>query len=158
MLNAGTPFWDIRPNPHVPTVEIRSMDVVADVDDTVALAVLVRGLVTTAAAEARAGHSGPRPSSELLRAAYWRAARDGWSGCGVDALDGRVYPVPVQTARLLTYVDAALRHSGDDDTVRDFVARLTARGTGADVQRAGLTRCQTLAGVVDDLVTLTART
>src|SRR6185312_15112306 len=33
MLDADVPFWDIRPNPHLPTVEIRAMDVTADVDD-----------------------------------------------------------------------------------------------------------------------------
>jgi carboxylate-amine ligase len=48
MLNAATPFWDIRPNPHVPTLEVRCMDVNADLDDTVAVAMLVRALVAVA--------------------------------------------------------------------------------------------------------------
>jgi len=69
MLDAATPFWDIRPNPRLPTVEVRSMDVPADIDDTVALAALVRALVATATDKALAGDPGPRPSSELLRAA-----------------------------------------------------------------------------------------
>ena len=30
MLDAATPFWDIRPNPRLPTVEVRTMDVTAD--------------------------------------------------------------------------------------------------------------------------------
>ena len=55
----------------------------ADVDDSVALAVLIRALVTTSMEMALAGDPGPRPSTELLRAAYWRAARDGWPGFGV---------------------------------------------------------------------------
>jgi carboxylate-amine ligase len=37
------------------------MDVSADIDDTVALAVLVRALVTTAAARVRGGDPGPAP-------------------------------------------------------------------------------------------------
>jgi glutamate---cysteine ligase / carboxylate-amine ligase len=158
MLNAATPFWDIRPNPHVPTLEIRSMDVIADIDDTVALAMIVRALVTVALDRVLAGDPGPRPSSELLRAAYWRAARDGWSGCGVDALDGQVRPAAVQVARLLDHLAPALHRHGDWQTVQQFVGRLTARGTGADMQRASLVRHGTLAGVVDDLVSLTART
>jgi carboxylate-amine ligase len=158
MLNAATPFWDIRPNPHVPTLELRSMDVTADVDDAVALAVLTRALVSTATAGVLAGDPGPRTSSELLRAAYWRAARDGFSGCGVDALSGQVLPAPVQLERLLGHVGDALRGAGDDEVVREFVARLTARGTGADRQRAALVASGTFAGVVDDVVTLTART
>ena len=41
MLDTDTPYWDIRVNPKLSTLEIRSMDVNTDVDDTVALAVLV---------------------------------------------------------------------------------------------------------------------
>ncbi|MCW2650447.1 MAG: carboxylate-amine ligase, YbdK family [Mycobacterium sp.] len=79
MLDAGMPFWDIRPNPRLPTIEIRAMDVPADVDDTLALAVLIRALVSTAAARVLSGDPGPRRCGEVLRAAHWRAARDGWS-------------------------------------------------------------------------------
>jgi carboxylate-amine ligase len=158
MLDAATPFWDIRPNPHVPTLELRSMDVTTDIDDAVALAVLSRALVATVTASVLAGDPGPKISSEFLRAAYWRAARDGWTGRGVDALNGQVLPAPIQLERLLGYVGDALRSAGDDETVRGFVARLTARGTGADRQRASLARSGTFADVVDDLVRLTART
>jgi len=158
MLDAATPFWDIRPNPRLPTVEVRSMDVPADIDDTVALAALVRALVATATDKALAGDPGPRPSSELLRAAYWRAARDGWSGCGVDALTGQILPASVQTARLVDYIGPALHRNDDTDAVHAFVDRLIARGTGADLQRVSLARHGTLAGVVDDLVRLSART
>jgi glutamate---cysteine ligase / carboxylate-amine ligase len=154
MLDAATPFWDIRPNPRLPTVEVRSMDVPADIDDTVALAALVRALVATATDKALAGDPGPRPSSELLRAAYWRAARDGWSGCGVDALTGQILAASVQTARLVDYIGPALHRHDDTGAVHEFVARLIARGTGADLQRVSLARHGTLAGVVDDLVRL----
>jgi len=158
MLDAVTPFWDIRPNPRLPTVEIRSMDVVTDVDDSVALAALVRALVVTVTAKALAGDPGPRSSSEVLRAAYWRAARDGWSGCGVDPLTGQILPTSAQTARLLDYVGSALQRHGDTEAVHKFEGRLTARGAGAELQRVSLTRHGKLAGVVDDLVSLTART
>lgn len=157
MLKPDLPFWDIRPNPRSPTVEIRAADVIADVDDAVALTVLVRALVTTVRKRALAGDPGPRPSTEVLRAAYWRAARDGWSGCGVDALSGQLLPAPVQAARLVDHVGSALDHHGDGDIVRDFLRRLEARGTGAELQRASATRHGALSGVVDDLIALTAQ-
>jgi carboxylate-amine ligase len=134
------------------------MDVVTDVDDSVALAALVRALVVTVTAKALAGDPGPRSSSEVLRAAYWRAARDGWSGCGVDPLTGQILPTSAQTARLLDYVGSALQRHGDTEAVHKFEGRLTARGAGAELQRVSLTRHGKLAGVVDDLVSLTART
>ncbi|MBV8930492.1 MAG: glutamate--cysteine ligase [Mycobacteriaceae bacterium] len=155
MLDPDTPFWDIRPNPRLPTLEIRAMDVIAHVDDAVALAVLIRALVVTATAKVLAGDPGPRPCSELLRAAYWRSARDGWSGSGVDALTGRILPAAVQAGRLVDFVRPALDQHGDTDLVMAFLRRLAMRGGGAEGQRASAARHGTLSAVVDDLVELT---
>ncbi|HYZ67690.1 MAG TPA: glutamate--cysteine ligase [Mycobacterium sp.] len=155
MLDANMPFWDIRPNPKLPTVEIRAMDVIADVDDAVALAVLLRALVTTATTRAVRGDPGPRPCSELLRAAYWRAAREGWSGSGVDALTGQLLPTCIQAQRLVAHVGPALQEHGDTNRVTAFLARLSLSGGGAERQRASLAKHGSLTGVVDDLVALT---
>lgn len=156
MLDASIPFWDIRPNPRLPTLEIRSMDVTADIEDAVALAVLIRALVTTSTARVLGGDPGPRPPSEVLRAAYWRAARDGWSGSGVDALTGSILPARVQAERLRDHVGPALEEHGDTDLVNAFLRRLATRGGGAERQRASAARHGGLAGVVDDLVHVTA--
>jgi glutamate---cysteine ligase / carboxylate-amine ligase len=158
MLDAGMPFWDVRLNPHLPTLEIRTMDVPADVDDTVALATIIRALVMTVAAQAHSGDAGPPLNGELLRAAYWRAARDGWSGCTVDVLTGRLLPASVQATRLVDYIGPALASCGDTSAVSAFLDRLAARGSGAEMQRASAARHHSLTGVVDDLVVATART
>jgi carboxylate-amine ligase len=155
MLDAKTPLWDIRLNPHLPTLEIRCMDVTADVDDTVALAVLIRALVTTASIRVLCDDPGPRLSSELLRAAYWRAARDGWSGSGVDALTGRILPTGILAQRLFEHVRSELERHGDTDLVNAFLHRLALRGGGAERQRASARRHGALTAVVDDLIDLT---
>lgn len=49
MPEPGMPFWDVRPNPHPPTLEVRTMDVLPDTDDTVAMTLIIRALVTTSA-------------------------------------------------------------------------------------------------------------
>jgi glutamate---cysteine ligase / carboxylate-amine ligase len=156
MLDADTPYWDIRANSKFSTLEIRSMDVNADLDDAVALAVIVRALVTESAARVLAGDPGPRPCSELLRAAYWRAARDGWSGSGVDAVTAQIVPMHLQADRLIEHVKPALHDYGDTEIVRAFRERLTMRGNGADRQRATAARRGTLTAVVDELAALTA--
>jgi carboxylate-amine ligase len=158
MLDEDTPFWDVRLNARLPTLEIRAMDVAADVDDAVALAVLLRALVATILPMAIAGDPGPRPSGELLRAAYWRAARDGWSGCGIDPLTGHVSPTPTQAARLIEYVGPAISDSGDAGVVAAYLERLTTRGSGAERQRATAARRGSLVDVVDDLIARTAQT
>ncbi|MCS0638053.1 YbdK family carboxylate-amine ligase [Streptomyces sp. LP05-1] len=152
MLEPGMPFWDVRPNPRLPTVEIRTMDVPADLDDTVALTALIRALVLTAADRVADGDPGPRPPVELLRAAYWRAGRDGWSGSGVDAVTGEVLPSGVQARRLLALVRPALRAQGDEDEAMAFLSRLDRRGTGADRQRARMAADPHLGRLVESLV------
>jgi carboxylate-amine ligase len=156
MLDKDTPYWDIRPNSKYSTLEVRSMDVTADLDDAVALAIIVRALVTTSAARVLAGDPGPRQCSELLRAAYWRAARDGWSGGGVDAVSQQIVPIPLQVGRLFEHVKPALHDYGDTEIVRAFRERLMMRGNGADRQRATAARHGALTAVVDELAAQTA--
>jgi glutamate---cysteine ligase / carboxylate-amine ligase len=157
MLDADMPFWDVRLNPRLPTLEVRAMDVTADVDDAVALAVIIRALVATAVTQTIAGDTGPRVGAEVLRAAYWRAARDGWSGSGVDAMTGRILSVSAQCAQLLDHIAVAVGAAGDMSVIVAFMDRLCARGTGAEMQRASADRRGELTDVVDDLMALTTR-
>ncbi|WP_199807944.1 carboxylate-amine ligase [Streptomyces sp. NRRL S-350] len=148
---ADLPFWDIRPHPHLPTVEVRCMDVPADPADSAALAAVTRALVTTAADSASRGTAAPHPPAELLRCAYWSATRDGWSGRGPDALTGEILPAPVRGSRLLDHIRPALEEHGDTETVMALLRRLADRGSGAHRQRAASRRPGGLAAVVDDL-------
>lgn len=156
MLAADLPFWDVRANPRLPTLEIRSMDVVADLDDTVALGAIIRAFVVTATERVRRGDPGPRVCSELLRAAYWRAARDGCSGKSFDLLTGAVRPVPAQATDLFNRIRPALDESGDTPLVAGLLQRLSARGSGAERQRACVARHGALTAVVADQVALTS--
>ncbi|MGC5341756.1 carboxylate-amine ligase [Streptomyces sp. DT24] len=151
MSFAELPFWDIRPHPRLPTLEVRCMDVPADPADSAAIAAVVRALVVTAARLVERGDPGPRRSGELLRAAYWYGTRDGWKGRGMDALSGRMLPATERARRLLDHTGAALEELGDLERVIAFLDRLAICGTGAHRQRAAH-RAGGLHAVVDDLV------
>lgn len=152
MLDANNPFWDLRPNPRVPTLEVRVMDVPADAADTAALAALVRALVVRSVSLVRQGDPGPRTCGELLRASYWRAARDGWAGAGLYGTTEEVVPFEVQAARLVGHVREVLRECGDLDRVTAFLGRLATHGCGARRQRALWQRRSRLTDVVDGLL------
>jgi carboxylate-amine ligase len=158
MLDARLPFWDVRPNPRVPTLEVRVMDVPADAADTAALTALVRALVVRSAERVRDGDNGEAVCGELLRAAYWRAARDGWPGSGPDALTGSVVPFAEQARRLVGHVRPQLEEYGDLEETAAFLRRLDRHGCGAQRQRASWARRSRLTDVVDDLLAATART
>ncbi|RSS40156.1 YbdK family carboxylate-amine ligase [Streptomyces sp. WAC07061] len=157
MLDARTPFWDLRPNPRLPTLEVRAMDVLQDVGDTVAFAVLLRALVRTAAARGEAGDPGPPWAGEVLRAACWRAARDGWSGDLFHPATGRPCPAGDLARELVDLVRGALEDAGDLDEVTGLFDRLAELGDGASRQRSWAAAGAGPEEVADRLVAATAR-
>lgn len=155
LLDHTSIYWDIRPSYHLPTLEVRVADVPMHVGETVALAALVRALVMTALASIDRGEPVPQPSVELLRAAYWRAARDGMNGSGIDVHTGRLTPAVELVQRLVEHAHPALNQSGDLEVVTAWLHVLIKNGTGAARQRAAFTRSGSLAGVVDHLIAQT---
>ncbi|MEU1721302.1 glutamate--cysteine ligase [Nonomuraea sp. NPDC005692] len=152
LVDPGTLFWDVRPSARLPTVEVRVADVPASTRESVFLALVVRALVTTSLQRVRDGDPGPEVPGELLRVAYWRAARDGLGGSGVDPFTGAARPVAELVARLLEQVGPALAAAGDSAAAGQGWRLLRENGGGAERQRAAHARRGALADVVDDLV------
>lgn len=125
-------YWDVRPSSHLPTVEVRVSDIPLRVDETVLVATLVRALVMTALER---GTRGPALEPEVLRAAYWLAARDGLSAAGVDALTAEALPMSEVIGRLRWEVEPALQELDAVDLVNDGIARALHDGNGAIKQR-----------------------
>lgn len=149
-------FWDVRLSSRYPTVEVRAADVPVTAEESALLAALVRALVVTALTAVDRGDPGPRPQDELLRAACWRAARDGLRGQIIDALTGRAADAAGLPDLLLRYAGPALEAAGDLTTVTTGLRRLMAVGSGADRQRAVRARRASVADVVDAMVERTA--
>ncbi|GAA3079840.1 carboxylate-amine ligase [Streptosporangium carneum] len=156
LVDVGTVFWDIRPSAHQPTLEIRVSDVPITAEESALVAALVRGLVVAALAAVDRGDPGPVVSAELMRIAYWRAARDGLGGHGVDVRTGEAVPAAELARRLLRLAAPTLEEHGDLELVTDWLRRLVEGGDGATRQRRAATGSGGLAGVVDHLVARTA--
>ncbi|MGC4109007.1 MAG: glutamate--cysteine ligase [Nocardioides sp.] len=153
-LDAGMLYYDARLAADFPTVEIRVADTCTEVEDALLVVALARALVETVA-----GEPAPAPAvrSDLLRAAGWRASRDGTNGDLVHPVSWDVVPAKVALEALVERVAPALAAAGDTDLVDEGLARLSATGTGARRQRAAYERTQDLQAVVGDLVERTSR-
>ncbi|WP_084959464.1 carboxylate-amine ligase [Thermoactinospora rubra] len=152
VMDRKTVFWDARPSPNLPTVEVRVADVPLDVNDSLTIVGLIRALVVTALAHVARGDLGPPISPEVLRAAYWRAARDGIQGESLDLWGGGLVPAADMARRLLEHVRPALEDAGDAEFVEEGLELLVLRGSGAVRQRRAFGWGGGLAGVVDDLI------
>jgi glutamate---cysteine ligase / carboxylate-amine ligase len=98
-------------------------------------------------------HAGDEPDPvriEVLRLAAWRAGRSGMEGDLIDPGSWRPAPATEVIGRLIEHVRPALEEAGDLETVRDLLATVLSRGTGARRQREVLDRTGTLAAVVRD--------
>ena len=136
VLDRGMVYFDARLSTPHPTLEVRVADVCLDVDDAVLLAALARALVETAVREWRADVP-PDPSRlELLRLAAWRAGRSAVDGVLLDPTSWRPAPAADVLGRLVAHVTPALEDAGDLSSVRELLADVLARGTGARAQRA----------------------
>ncbi|MEV6908376.1 glutamate--cysteine ligase [Amycolatopsis sp. NPDC051071] len=135
MDRAGV-YWDVRPSSHLPTVEVRVTDAATTVAETQLFTALIRALADTALADIAAGAPDPDPDPHTLRAAHWRAARDGLGGHAVHPHTGHLLPATTLTAELRAHVMTAVHRNGDHQLVETEWRRLHDSGTGADRQRA----------------------
>lgn len=147
----GMLYYDARLSIGHPTVEIRVCDVCADPATAVVIAVLVRGLVETAADDWSQARPVEAWRSEALGAAHWRASRYGLSDTLVHPVERRLRPASVVLDALLDRVRPALEESGDLGRATAGLHRALSEN-GATRQRAAYERSGSVEGVVADLI------
>jgi gamma-glutamyl:cysteine ligase YbdK (ATP-grasp superfamily) len=121
-------YWDVRPSSRWPTLEFRLADVCTDLDAAVLHAALVRSLVRVLA-----DRDGPVPEvrPELLRAARWRAARDGLGGELFDPVRGEPVGAREAVGALVAELADDLRAHGEEGRRRrDARPAVAARHLG----------------------------
>lgn len=140
LVDRGTVFWDVRPSAQHPTLEVRVADAALTAEEAVWYAVVVRALVTHLSAVAGRGEPAPDVPEQLLRAAYWRAARDGLDGDGLDLATARLRPAGELARDLVALVEPQLLANGEYEYVTAGLDRLLDGGSGARRQRAAAQR------------------
>jgi len=149
-------YWDLRPSNKFNTLEFRIADVCMDIGDAVLVAALVRALSQTCLELAREGIGAAPVRDELIRSAFWRAARYGLSNTLVDPAGERLVPARELVSSMLEFVRPVLESRGEWEDVLGLVTQLRSRGTGAARQLAVFERSGRLEDVVDLIVAGTA--
>lgn len=140
ILDRGMLYWHARPSAKYPTVEIRVADVCPTVDETLLQAVLSRAVVRRALDERHDGRSLPETDDLLLRAAHWRAAKDGLEGSAVDLTSGDLVPAWAAVGKMVATLSDGANHNGDLAWSQRVLSRLRQVGSGATRQRRALAR------------------
>jgi len=137
--NAKKIWWDVRPHPFFPTIEVRICDLPMRVDETLAIAALIQATVYTLWKLHEKNQAWRPYSRALIMENKWRASRYGIQGSLIDF--GRETEVPERQLieEYLGLVDEAVDELGSRRDV-DGVRWILQHGTGADRQLAAFDR------------------
>jgi len=161
--NTGKMWWDVRPNPRYPTLEMRVMDCCTGIDDAVSLAALVVCLVRRLYHLRRANQSWRLYPNVLIAENRWRAMRYSFDEQLLDLARGELVPFSLLMDELIAAVRTDAEQLGCWREI-EHLRTILARGTSAhrqirtyeEARAAGASQREALQAVVDFLVRETA--
>lgn len=131
--NAKKIWWDIRPHPFFPTLEIRICDLPMRVDETVAIAAMCQAVAAKLYSLYEQNLSFRQYRRSLLMENKWRAVRYGLDGKLIDWGRQEEKPARDLIKQLLEFVDDVVDDLGCRKEL-EYVERILEEGSGADRQ------------------------
>ncbi|MEJ9077152.1 glutamate--cysteine ligase [Gordonia malaquae] len=143
--------WDIRPSPHLGTIEVRVCDGVSNRQELAGLVALIHCLIVDLDRRLTAGETLPQMAPWLVQENKWRAARYGIDAIIIEDSDCAERLVTEDLAELLVRLEpvaASLGCSAELASVADIVAR----GVSYNRQHEVFARTGSLRDVVSSVV------
>ena len=161
--NTTKMWWDVRPSPRYPTVEMRVMDCCTSIDDAMCLAALVVCLARRLWRLRQANQSWRLYPNVLIAENRWRAMRYSFDEKLLDLARGELLPFSTLADELIVLVSEDAEVLGCKREI-EHIRTILARGTSAHRQlqtfqgarAAGATAREALQAVVDFLIRETA--
>lgn len=131
--NAKKIWWDIRPHPNFPTLEVRICDLPMRIEETVAIAALCQAIAAKLFSLYRKNMSFRNYRRALIMENKWRAVRYGMNGKMIDFGRQREMPARRLAYELLNFVDDVVDDLGCRNEM-DIIREIIENGTGSDRQ------------------------
>jgi len=149
--NGKKVWWDIRPHPFFPTLEVRVCDIPMRLDETMALAALIQATVAMLYKLHASNKSYRIYGRALIMENKFRAARYGLDGKLIDF--GKEEEVPVRDLMMeyLALIDDVVDELGSREEI-NYIHQMLEMGTGADRQLKVYEETGDLKKVVDYIV------
>lgn len=126
-------WWDVRPHPFFPTLEIRICDIPMRVDETIAIAALCQAVAKKLYMLYKENLSFRRYSRALIMENKWRAVRYGLEGKMIDFGKQKEIHTKDLVGELISFVDDVLDELGSRREV-EYIYQILDMGSGADRQ------------------------
>ena len=143
-------WWDVRPHPRFPTLELRICDCITEIDEVVAIVALVRAVATKLIRLRRENQSWRYYRRDLVAENKWRAIKDGLDGNLVDFGKEEEVPLRFLIEELLDIVDDVVDPLGVREEI-EYIRVMLERGSSADRQLRAYGKTGDLKAVVDQL-------
>ncbi len=143
--------WDVRPSPHLGTIEVRICDGVSNRSELAALVALTHCLVVDLNRRLTAGEELPTMPPWLVQENKWRAARYGLDAIIIQSADCDEQLVTDDLAALLVRLEPVAADLGCVAELAS-VSEMLARGASYQRQRAVHRAAGNLQAVVDSVV------
>jgi glutamate---cysteine ligase / carboxylate-amine ligase len=161
--NTTKMWWDVRPSPRYPTLEMRVMDCCTSIDDAMSLAALVVCLARRLYRLRRENQSWRLYPNVLISENRWRAMRYSFDEKLLDLARGELVPFAQLADELIALVEEDARVLGCQREIA-HIRTILSRGTSAhrqlrtfdEARSAGATQREALQAVVDFLIRETA--
>lgn len=144
-------WWDARPHPKFPTLEIRVSDICTRVDEAVCIAGLIQAIVAKLIRLRQSNRSWRDYRHHLIIENKWRAVRYGLDGNLIDFGLRQEKPARNLVLELLEFVDDVLDELGSRKEV-EYIHNILRDGTSADRQLAVYRQAGDFRAVVDHLI------
>jgi carboxylate-amine ligase len=149
--NAKKIWWDLRLHPFFNTIEFRICDVPMNVNETIALAALMQGIVAKIVKLMKSNLQFRNYRRALINENKWRAARYGIQGKLIDFGKQEEVDTKDLVYELLDFIDDV----ADELDIRkelSYIETMLRLGTGADRQLAVYEETKDLKKVVDYII------
>ena len=149
--NAKRIWWDMRPHPNFPTLEVRICDIPMRVDETIAIAALIQATFARLYQLFSSNQTFRPYRRALIMENKWRAARYGLTGKLIDF--GKQEEVPVRDLILeyLAFVDEVVDELGSRREI-EYIYQILKNGSGAERQLRVYEETRDFKKVVDYIV------
>jgi carboxylate-amine ligase len=131
--NAKKIWWDIRPHPFFPTLEVRICDLPMRIEETIAIAALCQALAAKLYSLYEKNLSFRQYRRSLLMENKWRAVRYGLDGKLIDWGRQKEMPARELVRELLDFVDDVVDDLGSRREI-EYIYQILEMGSGADRQ------------------------
>ena len=144
-------WWDIRPHPFFPTLEVRVCDIPMRLDETLAIAALIQATVAMLYKLHASNKSYRIYGRALISENKFRASRYGLDGKLIDFGKEEEVPLRKLMQEYLELIDPVVDELGSREEI-DYIHEMLKMGTGADRQLKVYEQTGDLKKVVDYMV------